>query len=77
MEKEEIKKVLEEFVQEDGTIDLDGACEALESTIEEGSSSNQEKGKEQKLTLDDVAKMSKEEINKRWDEVQVVLKEAK
>lgn len=34
MTKEEIKKVLEEFVQEDGTIDLDGACEALVKEIQ-------------------------------------------
>lgn len=72
MTKEEIKQVLEEFVQEDGSIDLDGAIEALESVIED-SSSQHEKG----LTLEEVAKMTKEEVNKRWDEVQVVLKEAK
>lgn len=72
MTKDEIKKVLEEFVQEDGSVDLDGAIEALESVIEDNSP-QQEKG----LTLEEVAKMTKEEVNKRWDEVQVVLKEAK
>lgn len=35
MKKEDIKKVLEEFVQEDGTIDLDGASEALEKLLAE------------------------------------------
>lgn len=35
MTKEEIKKILEEFVQEDGSIDLDGASEALEKVLNE------------------------------------------
>ena len=42
MTKEEIKKVLEEFIQEDGTIDLDGASEALEKILDEAEQKSKE-----------------------------------
>lgn len=67
MTKEEIKKILAGFTNEEGVTDLDAASEALL----QAPSPNDER-----LTLEKVALMSVEEINANWEEVQKVLKEA-
>lgn len=63
MKTEQIKQVLQEFIDKNGVIDLDAACEAIESL------ENNEA-----LTLEKIAEMTSEQVNEHWDEVKKVLK---
>lgn len=82
MTVEEIKKVLEQFIDEQGVIDLDKAAEELVQSMEESkgkqseSDKKENKDKFEELTIEDIAQMTPEEINEKWDEVQKVLKGA-
>lgn len=63
MKTEQIKQVLQEFIDANGVIDLDAACEAIESL-----------GNNEALTLEKIAEMTSEQVNEQWDEVKKVLK---
>ncbi|MGL9971608.1 hypothetical protein [Enterococcus sp. DIV1420a] len=69
MTAEDIKKVLEEFLDEEGQFDIDKASETLAESLE-GSFSETE------LTLEKIAKMTPDQVNKNWKEIQTVLRGA-
>lgn len=79
MDIKKIMEIISEFVDENGVIDLEGVQEKIEEVIQDDEGKNNsdkqdnQQDEEKPLSIDDVAKMSKDEIKGNVDAIRKLL----